>query len=135
MTSFLMPLVCCSWLSLLHHLDAASNTFALGNTQGDYMVLQQSPWRAKVWGTSPTANSTVTLELALQETGQLIERITTTSDADGVWRSLLNPREASREEYTISATSATGAHSATLKHVLFGDVYVCSGQSNMQVDE
>ena len=38
------------------------------------------------------------------------------------------------EEYTVVATSSKNASaSVSLKHVLFGDVFICSGQSNMQL--
>lgn len=39
------------------------------------------------------------------------------------------PTAASETPYTITATSGSG--SISLKNVLFGDVWVCGGQSNM----
>ena len=113
----------------LIHAQSTNYTFAFGNTQGDYMVLQQAPWRAKVWGTSPMAGATVIVELSLQSSQQLIEKVTVQTDKDGIWRVYFNPRDASFDEYAITATSA--GKTLTLKSILFGDVYICSGQSNM----
>lgn len=51
--------------------------------------------------------------------------------ADGVWRQLLPATPASKTPTTIVFTGSDGS-AAALKDVLFGDVYICSGQSNMQ---
>ncbi len=47
-----------------------------------------------------------------------------------VWAVFLEPIEAGGP-YTISVTSDVGCE-AELEDVLFGDVWLCSGQSNMQ---
>eukprot|EP01084_Bolivina_argentea_P283283 485109_1 len=112
------------------YAQSTNYTFAFGNTQGDEMVLQQSPWRSQIWGTSPTAGVSVTVQLSLQSNQQLIEKVTVNADAKGVWKVYFNPIEASFNQYTITATS--NGKTLTLKSILFGDVYICSGQSNMQ---
>jgi len=86
------------------------------------MVLQRAPQKANIWGwTTPAA--TVTL-LFNQKT------YTATSSANGAWNVLLDATSAGGP-YTIDASSSSG-EMAHLTDILFGDVYVCSGQSNMQ---
>lgn len=53
------------------------------------------------------------------------------ADADGLWRQQLPPQSATKTPSSIVFTSASG-ETATLNDVLFGDVYICGGQSNMQ---
>jgi hypothetical protein len=50
--------------------------------------------------------------------------------SDGVWRQRLPPTDASETRYTITASSSSGK-TQSLTDVLFGDVYICGGQSNM----
>jgi sialate O-acetylesterase len=57
--------------------------------------------------------------------------ITSTADGTSVWRAKLPPTAASAAPQTISFAASTGERAA-LKDVLFGDVYLCGGQSNMQ---
>ena len=53
----------------------------------------------------------------------------TASAADGRFSVTLPPQPASLTPRTL--TVAAGAHKLTLSDVVFGSVYVCSGQSNM----
>ena len=52
-------------------------------------------------------------------------------DAQGVWRVALPPQPATATPATIALSGSDGS-TASLKDVLFGDVILCSGQSNMQ---
>jgi sialate O-acetylesterase len=52
------------------------------------------------------------------------------ADASGRWRVTLQPMPASSEPRTMTLESA--GHTLTLERVLVGEVWVCSGQSNMQ---
>lgn len=54
-----------------------------------------------------------------------------TTDATGVWRVTLPKTAASLTAHTLSFMSSDGG-AAALSDVLFGDVHICSGQSNMQ---
>jgi sialate O-acetylesterase len=86
------------------------------------MVLQRAPASAVVWGFANVGATVVTT----------FNRNTYSSVAgsDGVWRAHLQPTVAGGP-YTISFSSTTG-ETAAISDVLFGDVYVCGGQSNMQ---
>ena len=49
----------------------------------------------------------------------------------GTWRQALPRTPGGKTAYTLSFASSAGDH-ATLEDVLFGEVYFCSGQSNME---
>ena len=53
-----------------------------------------------------------------------------TSGGECKWRVTLPPTKANLTAYTITATSQKHG-SIKISDVLFGDVYICSGQSNM----
>merc|ERR1711972_259537 len=55
---------------------------------------------------------------------------TTTADAEGAWRQILPRMPASLTPYDLTFSSSAGEKGA-LKQVLFGDVFLCGGQSNM----
>ncbi|HWT03770.1 MAG TPA: sialate O-acetylesterase [Pyrinomonadaceae bacterium] len=87
---------------------------------GDDMVLQRNV-KFPVWGwTTPGASVTVQLR------GQ---KAAATADADGKWLARLGPFEAGGP-YTLTIS---GPQSVTLNNVLVGDVWLCSGQSNMEM--
>jgi len=48
----------------------------------------------------------------------------------GIWRATLDPVEAGGP-YVLTASQSTTNSSITLTDVLFGDIWLCSGQSNM----
>lgn len=90
------------------------------------MVLQQAPAKAQIWGFGTVGQAvSVTTTTAAGATP-----VNTTVAADGTWQVALAPVKASVESITVIATS--GTNSITLKDVLYGDVWFCSGQSNMQ---
>ena len=86
----------------------------------DNMVLQRDI-KAGVWGTAePGEEVTVSID------GQ---KATAKADAAGHWAVKLEPMKAGGPfELTIA-----GKNTLTLKNVLIGEVWICSGQSNMQM--
>lgn len=85
---------------------------------GDHMVLQRG-MKIPVWGKAESGEK-VTLSAAGKS-----ESIT--AGTDGKWRILLDPIESDKPiEITIS-----GRNTIVIKDVLIGEVWVCSGQSNM----
>ena len=96
----------------------------LYTTFQDHAVLQRDK-PIPVWGlTKPLAHVSVTLA------GQTAEA---TADAAGNWKATLAPLKAGGP-YVMSATSDAG-DSQTVRDILIGDVYLCSGQSNMEFPE
>lgn len=90
---------------------------------GDHMVLQKSPESAVVWGYGPEG-ANVTLSV----TGPTTQKTSPVTVTEGIWRVTLDPVEAGGP-YTVRA--AIENSTSTLTDVLFGDIWVCGGQSNM----
>ena len=91
---------------------------ALASVLGENMVLQQGK-KVPVWGTAE-AGEAVSVALCGQTA-------TATAGADGKWQVELAPLKAGGPfEMTVK-----GKNAIALKNVLVGEVWVCSGQSNM----
>lgn len=112
-------------LAVLTALLACHGTLALADVSlpalfTDGLVLQQGKPIA-VWGKA-AADEDVTVRFAGQTQ-------VTRADLDGKWRLSLDPlpANATPKEMTI-----TGKNTVTLKNILVGEVWLCSGQSNMQ---
>ena len=92
---------------------------------GSHMVLQREV-PARIWG-SGSGDITV----AVSGAGGA-ETATATAAANGSWSVELKARPSTLEPSTITVTCPSCAvKKAVLTDVLFGDVYVCGGQSNM----
>ncbi|QDT13260.1 sialate O-acetylesterase [Planctomycetes bacterium K23_9] len=87
---------------------------------GDSMVLQQQK-ELPIWGWADSGEK-VTVSLG-DETG------TTTADDQGKWRVVLAARNASHQPVVLSVR---GTNTIELKDILIGEVWLCSGQSNME---
>ena len=113
------------------------------------MALQQAPAHAAVYGTidlsaSQPPNSTnqelpaVVVSVATHDS-QGIQRLYSTratvdmSDGELRWIAYLTPTAGGPAEFAIHATLAgeRAAGGTTLWHVVFGDIWLCAGQSNM----
>jgi len=87
-----------------------------------HMVLQRD-MKVPVWGTAD-AGETVTVEFAGQ-------KISAQADADGNWRVNFDPLAVSAEGRTLTVTGSHTAQPVTLDDVVVGEVWLASGQSNM----
>ncbi len=85
---------------------------------GSNMVLQRNQ-KNPVWGWAE-AGEKVVVTIAGQSHS-------TTADANGNWQVILNPLSVGAPHQLI----ITGKNRITLKNVLVGEVWLCSGQSNM----
>ena len=86
---------------------------------GDNMVLQQGR-QARVWGWADPGEH-VTVRLAGHN-------VYSAADAQGKWQVMVGPLKAGGPfELTI-----TGTNTLVFKNILVGEVWVCSGQSNME---
>ena len=97
--------------------------FQLGSLFKNHMVLQRG-MNIPVWGKA-TAGATITIRFA-EITKQ------TTVDVDGKWRLDLASLEASFEPRTMIITSSKHSKTIEVSDILVGEVWICSGQSNMQ---
>jgi len=120
----LLVLAACSATASAAAAAAAAAAFNISNTLGDGMVLQREPQSAMVWGFGAPGATVATSMKGLPKP------LSATVDATGTWRQQLPPQKASLTPQTLKFTS--GGTALSLKDVLFGDVFLCSGQSNMQ---
>lgn len=93
------------------------------NVLSDNMVLQQNS-SIRIWGKA-NANSPVSIKV-----DWLKEAIHIKSEKDGLWETLIKTTNAGGP-YSI-AISADG-ETKTINNVLIGEVWICSGQSNMSM--
>jgi sialate O-acetylesterase len=90
----------------------------------DHMVLQRNV-KVPVWGwANPGTKVTVTFAGLTQ---------TAVAQADGKWMVHLNPLPASSEPRALTIKNAANNQSIAIQDVLVGDVWLCSGQSNMEM--
>jgi sialate O-acetylesterase len=101
--------------------NATATPVTLNAIFGDHMVLQRE-MVVPVWGTAG-AGDKVTVSFAGQTA-------TAQADADGKWMAKLSPMKASAESRTLIVS---GGSRVEIQDVLVGDVWVCSGQSNMEL--
>jgi sialate O-acetylesterase len=98
-------------------------TLTLPHVFGDHMVLQEGQ-AVPVWGwAQPGENITVTFA------GQ--QKQATAAAGDGAWKILLDPLAVSANPADLTI-AGTGTDTMTFHDVLVGEVWLCSGQSNMQ---
>ncbi|XP_071113687.1 sialate O-acetylesterase-like isoform X1 [Haliotis cracherodii] len=95
---------------------------------GDHMVLQKAPKRANIWGYASRVSEIVRISLDATPLGTARSRMGP-SPGTNVWSFQL-PETAPGGPHTL--TAETSQEKITLSDVMFGDVWICSGQSNMQ---
>ena len=88
----------------------------------DHMVLQRDV-SVPVWGWSQPGD-TVTVAFAAQSK-------TAKAGKDGTWRVTLDPLKTSVKPQTLVVQSTIDNRKSTITDVLVGEVWLCSGQSNM----
>jgi sialate O-acetylesterase len=92
---------------------------------GDNMVLQRDV-KTRISGTADEG-SEITVEFSGQK--KTVKAVGT----NGVWRVVLDPLKACCEPQMMLITSSIGNQKSEIKNILIGDVWVCSGQSNMRM--
>jgi sialate O-acetylesterase len=101
--------------------SAATSSLTIAAIFGDHAVLQRGQPIA-VWGRAP-ADSLV----AVQLNGKAVQA---RADREGKWRAQLPAMEAGGPH--VLSVSANGS-TRTLNDILIGDVFLCGGQSNMEL--
>lgn len=114
------PLVFASMISLANAASAAD--LKLPTFFADHMVLQRDT-EASIWGWGP-ANESITIESSWGAKAQA------KADDKGAWKTKLKT-PAAGGPHTL--TVAGGGKKIELKDVLSGEVWLCSGQSNMEM--
>ena len=96
------------------------------------MVLQSGSDKASIYGhaNSTVAGDTVTVTVSPASAVDGRGPFTATAASDGSWIVALGKMAVSTAPLAIDVSSKTGAKQ-TLRNILVGSVFVCSGQSNM----
>jgi sialate O-acetylesterase len=102
--------------------SVAGAELSLASIFGDHMVLQQGTPNP-IWGWADP-DALVTIHVSDEAA------IEAQADPTGAWEALLKPMAASKQPRTITVTAS--GETRTLRDVLVGEVWLCSGQSNMQ---
>ncbi len=100
----------------------------------DHMVLQKAPQRAIVWGFGvPSTLTTLRMNDKIYTTMSLSEAVNAQNES--IWSVTLDPvSDEGPFDIHVSQPLANGTLvTITLHDVLFGDVWLCSGQSNMEL--
>lgn len=111
-------IICSFWLLLL-----VLNTYANvkpNNVFSNNMVLQRNA-KVTVWGTADEGEK-VTVAFGGQKVSTIAKK--------GKWMLLLQPMSANNKPQTLLVE---GKNKVTFKNVLVGEVWFCSGQSNMEM--
>ncbi len=103
-------------------VSGAPSSLAPSKTFGDHMVLQRG-MNVPVWGDA-APGETVTVSFAGQKK-------TAKVNENGKWKTVLAPLKASDTGQSMTISSASGK--VVFKDVLVGEVWICSGQSNMEL--
>jgi len=99
----------------------------------DHMVLQRAPQRAVVWGFGDTSRmTTLQIENNIYTTRSNMQPINEVNES--IWSVTLDPvSDEGPFDIHVTQPLANGTLvTITLHDVLFGDVWICSGQSNME---
>ncbi len=112
---FLFQFVLLSWMTTVSYADVRVTSIF-----SDHMVLQQNQ-KLRLWGWAD-ADEKVTVTIGSQQQSA-------SPDKSGRWEVVLPPMPASKTPTTISIR---GKNLIEVKDVLVGEVWLCSGQSNME---
>lgn len=109
-----------SFLAGLLLATGSASAYELHGTFSDHMVLQRDQ-PIRIYGTGE-AGETISVQLGNDHT-------TTELEAAGKWQVTLPARTASAK--ALALTVSSGQQKTALSDIVIGDVWVCSGQSNM----
>ena len=100
----------------------------------DHMVLQRAPQRAIVWGFGDLGTLT-TLRINDKTYTTVSQSEPANAQNESIWSVTLDPvSEEGPFDIHVTQPLTNGTNvTITLRDVLFGDVWLCSGQSNMQL--
>ncbi|KAA0714858.1 Sialate O-acetylesterase [Triplophysa tibetana] len=115
------------WLVLiaLTTVLSAAEKLRFASYYGSHMVLQKAPAQAVVWGYGEAG---AVIALSLSGSNNVFS--SSAHVVNGIWRITLSPVEAGGPYNLIIAQINTNS-SMMLTDVLFGDIWLCGGQSNM----
>ena len=116
------PLLTVGLLAVMLFASLSAAEVRLPAVIGSNMVLQQQS-EVSLWGWADPGEE-ITIRAKWKK-----GRASTKADANGKWTAKLTTPKAGGDPYTIRIK---GSNTIKLENVLIGEVWVCSGQSNMQ---
>ena len=117
----LFQFIAICFLLLFAEVDLLAQ-LSLPSIFGDNMVLQQQT-NAAIWGNA-TANATISVRTSWNN-----RTVTTRADREGLWKIKI-PTPSAGGPYTVTISDGKPV---TLRNVMIGEVWICSGQSNMEM--
>ncbi len=108
--------------------NAANSTAKLYGTYGDGMLFQQN--KAAVFAGVAPSGAKISAEL-YDESGNLVAGGESTASAEGTFEVSFTAPQGSYNEYKV-IFKENGAEFDSLENVVFGELWLASGQSNMQ---
>ena len=127
-----------AWPSAATHGKTGSPTIAFATSFGSHMVLQREPYVATIWGTATDMPTSTVVKVDLFTTSgrktPVLSINATVNDTSKEWVATFPCPMVGSTTVTYFITASVRSFPAStiqLEDVLFGDVYVASGQSNM----
>ncbi len=118
------------FFSGLPALSAPSGALRLYDIYTDNMVVQCN--RPVVLRGEAVPESVITVMIS-RAGGKTVESVTAVAGKNGVWRAELPPLPGGFDKYEITVAGADGGPEIKLKNVMAGEVWLCGGQSNMEM--
>ncbi len=109
---------------------APAEHFRLFDIYSDNMVFQRN--RPVVIRGEAEPSGDVKVELRSAD-GELVDGLTVKAGEDKIWQASLKPMEGGYETYTLTVSGAGSAPVIELGNIVAGEVWLCSGQSNMEM--
>eukprot|EP00912_Choanoflagellata_sp_UC4_P000343 UC4_evm6s209 len=114
-----------------------TNGLRFSSVFSDNMVLQRATLanpgiRSTIFGDNAVPGETISAELVLNSKAATVERQNAQAYTDGSWKIFFAPHHAGGD-YIIRVHAST-SEPAMLENVTFGDIWFCSGQSNMELN-
>lgn len=111
----------------------AHGVFRFANYYQDHMVLQRAPQRAIVWGYVNDSSASISLTMNNKVYYAVRSKSSVNYRDTSIWSVTLDAQtEEGPFQIKVNNTLANGTvQTITLDDILFGDIWICSGQSNM----
>eukprot|EP01084_Bolivina_argentea_P298722 514827_1 len=118
---------------LIHAFRANVTGVQFSGVFSDNSILQRGPQLASVYGISDTSNTKITLSISGNNYNKVLS---TQSDRNGEWKITLTEAMSAGGNYNfnVKCDGCKSKTDDTINNIKFGDVFYCSGQSNMDVN-
>ncbi|CAD5111204.1 DgyrCDS536 [Dimorphilus gyrociliatus] len=121
---------------LAHHYTTTYKKLRLAVLFQDNMVLQREPQRARIWGYGPSSPKNQSIFVQLKnKTGHIVQSQTTQTVKTGneyIWSIYLEPMNKGGPYMIEVQLEGFKEEVLKIKNILFGDVWICAGDENMQ---